>query len=160
MPVRRFALLSAVLVLFGAGAAIAAEPVQPRAGLYLRGEIQFPRAQSMHVLTGRKDGSRLTVALGFHGKCSGGRLSELFSANVLAKPVVRVRDGRFDATLTGVSRRLGQGLTGHFKWTFTGRFTKRDVAVATVSGTAEIRKDGKTISRCKTSKPASVRLAR
>jgi hypothetical protein len=34
------------------------------------------------------------------------------------------------------------------------------VAVATVSGTAEIRKDGKTISRCKTSKPASVRLAR
>ena len=47
MSVRRFALLSAVLVLFGAGAAIAAEPVQPRAGLYLRGEIKFPRAQGM-----------------------------------------------------------------------------------------------------------------
>ena len=160
MAVRRLALLSAVLALFGAGAAIAAEPVQPRRGLLLRGEIQFPRAQSMYVITGKRDGSRLTVALGFHGKCSGGRLSELFSANVLAKPVVRVRDGRFDATLTGVSRRLGQGRTGHFEWTFTGRFTKRDVAVATVSGTAEIRKDGKTISRCKTSKPASVRLAR
>jgi hypothetical protein len=160
MPVRRFALLSAVLVLFGAGAAIAAEPVQPRAGLFLRGEIQFPRAQNMYVMTGEKDGSRLTVALGFHGKCSGGGLSELFSANVLARPVVRVRDGRFDATLTGVSRRLGGGRTGHFEWTFAGRFTERDVAVATVSGTAEIRKDGKTISRCKTSKPASVRLAR
>ena len=73
---------------------------------------------------------------------------------------MRVRDGRFDATLTGVSRSLGAGRTGHFEWTFTGRFTKRDVAVATVTGTAEIRKDGKTISRCKTSKPASVRLAR
>jgi hypothetical protein len=48
------------------------ESVQPRAGLYLRGEIKFPRAQGMHVMTGKKDGSRLTVALGFHGKCTGG----------------------------------------------------------------------------------------
>jgi hypothetical protein len=160
MPVRRFALLSAVLVLFGAGAAIAAEPVQPRAGLYLRGEIKFPRAQSMHVTTGKKDGSRLTVALGFHGKCTGGGLSELYSSNVETEPVVRVRDGRFDAILTGVSRSLGAGRSGHFEWTFTGRFTKRDVAIGTVSGTAEIRSGGKTISRCKTSKPASVRLVR
>ena len=159
MAVRRFALLSAVLVLFGAGAAVAAEPVQPRAGLYLRGEIKFPRAQGMHVMTGKKDGSRLTVALGFHGKCTGGGLSELYSSNVEAEPVVRVRDGRFDATLTGVSRSLGAGRSGHFEWTFTGRFTKRDVAVATVSGTAEIRSGGKTVSRCKTRKPASVRLA-
>ena len=87
-------------------------------------------------MTGKKDGSRLTVALGFHGKCTGGGLSELYSSNVETKPVVRVRDGRFDATLTGVSRNLGAGRSGHFEWTFTGRFTKRDVAVATVSGTA------------------------
>src|SRR5688572_395886 len=105
MAVRRFALLSAVLALSGAGAAIAAEPVQPRAGLSLRGEIQFPRAQSMSVLTGKRDGSRLSVALGFHGKCKGGGLSELFSSNVTAKPVMRVRNGRFDATLTGISSR-------------------------------------------------------
>ena len=51
------------------------------------------------------------------------------------------------------------GRTGHFKWTLTGRFTKRTVAIATVSGNAEIRVDSKTVSRCRTSKPASVRLS-
>jgi len=81
---------------------------------------------------------------------------------VAAKPQLRVRDGRFDGTLTGVTRNVGgvAGRTGHFKWTFKGRFTERTVAVAKVSGTAEIRVDGKTVSRCKTGKPASVRLTR
>ncbi len=64
---RRFAVLSAVLVFFGAGAAVAAEPVQPRANVILSGQIKFPRAQAMYLQTGAKDGSRLTVALGFHG---------------------------------------------------------------------------------------------
>ena len=31
--------------------------------MILRGEIKFPRAQSMYVMTGKKDGSRLTVRL-------------------------------------------------------------------------------------------------
>lgn len=162
MAVPRFAVLSAVLVFFGAGAAVAAEPVKPRANVILSGEIKFPRAQGMYVQTGARDGSRLTVALGFHGRCKGGGLSEVWSSNVAAKPVVRVRDGRFDGTLTGVARNLGgvTGRTGHFTWTFKGRFTERTVAVGTVSGTAEIRVNGKTISRCKTSKPAGVRLVR
>lgn len=160
MPVRRFAVLSAVLVFFGAGAAVAAEPVTPRANVLLSGEIKFPRAQGMYVQTGAKDGSRLTAALGFHGKCKAGGLSQVWASNVAAKPVVRVREGRFDGTLSGVARNLGgvAGRTGHFKWTFEGRFTGSTVAVGTVSGTAEIRVNGKTISRCKTSKPASVRL--
>ena len=112
-------------------------------------------------MTGRKDGSRLTVALGFHGKCKGGGLSELYSTNVAAKPVVRVRDGRFDATLTGRRPAASAAAArGHFEWTFTGRFTKRDVAVGTVSGTAEIRAGGKTSRAARPRKPASVRLAR
>ncbi|MBE2314673.1 hypothetical protein DVA67_001710 [Solirubrobacter sp. CPCC 204708] len=157
MAVRRLAILSAALVLSAAGTAIAAEP---RAGLHLQGEIKFPRAQKMFVQTDAQDGTRLTVALGFHGKCTGGGLSELWSSNVAAKPEVRVRDGRFEDTLTGVSRNVGgvSGRTGHFRWEFSGRFTERDVVVGTVSGTAEVRQNGKTISRCKTRKPASVRL--
>jgi hypothetical protein len=160
MGVRPSAALGAVLVFLGAGAAIAAEPVQPRPGVMLSGQIKFPRAQVMHVRTGAKDGSRLTVALGFHGKCKGGGLSELWSANVAAKPALRVRGGRFAGTLKGVSRDLGgvSGRTGHFRWKFSGRFTERAVAVGTVSGTAEIRVGGKVVSRCKTSKPARVRL--
>ena len=159
---RRFAVLSAVLVFFGAGAAVAAEPVQPRANVILSGQIKFPRAQAMYLQTGAKDGSRLTVALGFHGKCKGGGLSEVWVANVASKPALRVREGRFEGTLKGVSRNLGgvAGRTGHFQWAFKGRFTERTVAVGTVSGTAEIRVGGKVVSRCRTSKPASVRLAR
>ena len=161
MPVRRFAVLSAALVFSGAGAAAhAAEPVKPRAGVLLSGQIQFPRAQSMYVRTGVKDSSRMSVALGFHGRCSGGGLSELWSANVSAKPQLRVREGRFSGTLKGVTRNVGgvAGRTGHFRWTFEGRFTEGTVAVGTVSGTAEIRVGGKTVSRCRTGKRASVRL--
>jgi hypothetical protein len=158
MAVRRLAVLSAALVFSHAGAAVAADPVVPRANVILSGQIKFPRAQPMYVQTGAKNSSRLTVALGFHGRCKGGGLKELWSGNVAAKPVLRVRDGRFEGTLKGVSRNLGGGRSGHFKWTFKGRFTERSVAIGTVSGTAEIRAGGKTVSRCKTSTPASVRL--
>lgn len=161
MALCRIAVLSAVLACTLAAPAFAAEPVEPRAGLVLKGQIQFPRAQNMYVQTGAKDGSRLTVALGFHGKCKGGGLSELWASNVSARPEIRVRDGRFDAELSGTTRNVGgvASRTGHFKWTFSGRFSERDVAVATVSGTAEVRSGGKVISRCEIRKPASVRLA-
>src|SRR5690349_9176703 len=106
MAVRRLTVLSAALVLSHAGAAFAADPVVPRANVILSGDIKFPRAQPMFVQTGAKDGSRLTVALGFHGRCKGGGLKELWSGNVSAKPAMRVRDGRFEGTLTGVSRNL------------------------------------------------------
>lgn len=160
MAVRRLAVLSAVLAFSGAGPAFAADPVVPRAGLVLKGQIKFPRAQGMIVQTGPKDGSRLTAALGFHGKCKGGGLGELWASNVAAKPELRVRGGRFEGTLTGSTRNVGgvASRTGHFEWKLSGRFTERDVAVATVSGTAEVRAGSKVVSRCKIAEPASVRL--
>ena len=162
MAVRRLGVLSALCACAVAGPAHAAEPVEPRPGLALSGQIQFPRVQKMHVRTGEKDGSRLTVALGFYGKCKGGGLGELWASNVAARPEVRVRDGRFEATLTGSTRNVGgvSGRTAQFKWELSGRFTDRDAAVATVSGTAEVRAGGKVISRCEIRKPASVRLSR
>jgi hypothetical protein len=162
MALRRFAVLSAVFACTVAGTAYAADPIEPRAGLVLTGQIQFPRVQKMYVQTGSKDGSRLTVALGFYGKCKGGGLGELWASNVAARPEVRVRDGRFEATLTGSTRNVGgvSGRTAQFEWELSGRFTDRDAAVATVSGTAEVRAGGKVVSRCEIRKPASVRLAR
>lgn len=158
----RFAVFGALLAGAVASPALAADPIEPRAGLVLKGEIDFPRAQKMQVRTGAKDGSRLTVSLAFHGKCKGGGLGELWASNIAARPQVRVRDGRFDAALTGTTRGVGgvSGRTGHFKWTLRGRFTDRDVAVATVRGTAEVRAGGKVVSRCEIRKPASVRLTR
>lgn len=157
----RLAVLSAVLAFVGAGPAFAADPVVPRAGIVLRGEIKFPRVQKMYVQTGAKDGSRLTVGLGFHGKCKGGGLGELWASNIVAKPEVRVRDGRFEATLTGSMRNVGgvAARTASFEWKLSGRFTDRDAAVATIDGTAEVRANGKVISRCKIAEPASARLA-
>jgi len=161
MAFRCLGVLSALFACTVAGTAHAKPPIEPRAGLVLKGQIKFPRAQNMFVETGAKDGSRLSVALGFHGKCKGGGLGEMWASNVAAKPELRVRGGRFEGELTGTTRNVGgvSSRTGHFKWTFSGRFTDRDVAVATVDGTAEIRSGGKVISRCKISEPASVRLA-
>ena len=45
-----------------------------------------------------------------------------------------------------------------FRWRLTGRFVERDVVVATVTGSAEVRVDGKTVSKCKIAAPADVRL--
>ena len=124
--VARLAVLSAVLAFVSAAPAFAADAVAPRAGIVLRGEIKFPRAQKMYVQTGTKDGSRLTVGLGFHGKCKGGGLGELWAANIDARPQVRVRDGRFEATLTGSMRNVGgiAARTASFEWTLrrTGAF--------------------------------------
>lgn len=158
----RFTVIGVLLAGAVASPAFAADPVEPRKGLVLKGELDFPRVQKMQVRTGAKDGSRLKVSLGFHGTCKGGGLGELWASNVAARPEVRVRDGRFDAELTGTTRSVGgvAGRTGHFTWTFSGRFTDREVAVATVRGTAEVRAGGKVVSRCEIRKPASVRLTR
>lgn len=158
--VARLAVFSAVFALAGAGPALAADPVVPRAGLVLRGELKFPRVQKMYLQTGAKDGSRLTVGLGFSGRCKGGGLGELWASNIDARPEVRVRDGRFEATLTGSMRNVGgvAARRAYFEWKLSGRFTDRDVAVATVAGTAEVRAGGKVISRCKIVEPASARL--
>ena len=115
----------------------------------------------MSVQTDARDGSKLTAYLGFDGRCKGGGLAEVWAANIPARPTVKVKDGRFSATLTGVTRNLGgvEGRTGHFRWRFSGRFVERDVVTATVSGDGQVRLRGKTISKCKIASPGSVRLA-
>lgn len=138
-----------------------AADVEPRAGVMLTGKIDFPRAQAMTVTTHAADGNRMTARLGFDGRCRGGGLGELWSSNVLAKPVVRVRDGRFNARLTGSISNVGgvRERTADFSWRFSGRFVSPTVVRATVSGTAIVRgREGRVVSRCKTAKPASVRL--
>jgi hypothetical protein len=154
----RTAALAVVVFLSGAASAAADEPVQPRPGVLLNGAIKFPREQQMSIQTG--DGSKLAVAMGFDGRCRGGGLGELWAANVRTTQDVQVHDGRFAETLTGVVRNLGKidGRSGHFRWRLTGRFVERDVAVATVTGSAEVRMNGRVTSRCTIARPTSVRL--
>jgi hypothetical protein len=159
MALCRLVLATATLVLTGVAPALASKPVEPQAGVLLSGLIDFPRDQRMTIQTDSADGSKLTVAMGFDGRCKGGGLGEVWAATIRATPTVRVRDGRFSANLSGTSRALGQGRTGVFKWKLSGRFTARDVAVATVTGSAEVRVAGKTVSKCKIAAPSGVRLA-
>ncbi|HWK27640.1 MAG TPA: hypothetical protein VNS09_13815 [Solirubrobacter sp.] len=143
-------------------AALPVADVEPRPALRLAGAIQFARPQEMTLTTARRDGSRLRVRMGFDGPCTGGGIGEVWVARVAARPVVRARGGSFDAALTGVSRNLGgvRGRTGQFRWRLTGRFVERDVAVATVTGSAVIKVGRRVVSRCRIAEPASVRLAR
>ena len=154
----RIAALAVVFLLSGVSVASAVEP-QP--GVLLSGTIKFPRAQAMSAQTDPGNGSKLTAYLGFNGKCRGGGLSEIWASNILTKPIVRVKDGKFSAKLTGTARNVGgvEGRTGHFRWKFSGRFTARDVISATVSGKADVRMRGRKVSKCKIAAPASVRLA-
>jgi hypothetical protein len=143
-----------------AGTAAAAQGVEPKAGILIRGSIQFPRAQSMSIETDARDGTKLTTRMGFDGKCKGGGLQEAWVSTILAKPAVRVRNGRFSADLTGTGRDLGgvKGRTGEFTWKLSGRFTAEDAVSATVSGSAEIKQGGKVVSRCKIAAPTAVKL--
>jgi len=161
MAPRPTAVLVALLCLFVAAPALAADSVRPRAGVLLSGKIQFPREQQMSIRTGARDGSRLTVKMGFDGKCRGAGLGELWAGNVRTTPTVRARDGRIAASLSGSVKNVGgvAGRTGSFTWRLTGTFVKRDVVEATVTGTAEVRSDGKTIARCAIARPTDVRLA-
>ena len=158
----RIPALALLIVLSGAPAASAAQKLEPRAGVLLSGMIQFPRAQEMSLQTDPRDGTRLTAYLGFDGRCRGGGLSEIWAANIQARPTVRVKDdGRFSARVSGVARNIGgvEGRTGHFRWKLTGRFVERDVVTATVSGDGDVRMRGRVVSRCKIGEPASARLA-
>jgi hypothetical protein len=156
----RTAIAALAVPLLLAGTASAAAVVEPKAGVLMRGAIQFPRAQSMSIETDAGDANKLKVRMGFDGKCKGGGLQEAWVSTILAKPSVRVRDGRFTADLTGTERNLGgvKGRTAAFKWKLTGRFIAEDVVSATVTGTAKIKNGRKVISRCKIAEPASVKL--
>ena len=154
-----FPVLVAAVSVFGF-AGLGAPDVEPRPGLTLAGAIQFPRPQEMTLTTDRRDGSRLSVRMGFDGPCTGG-LSEAWAARVQARPGFRARDdGSFAANLTGRTRNLGgvRGRTADLSWRLSGRFVGRDVATATVTGTATIKVGRRTISRCRIAAPAPVRL--
>ena len=129
MASRRIAVLAALLVLSGAAPAFADQLVKPRAGVQLSGQIQFPRPQRMTIKTDAADGTKLTVGMGFDGRCKGGGLGEVWAGNVRTTPIVRAREGRISATLTGSVRNLDgvAGRTGFFKWRLVGRFVERDV---------------------------------
>jgi hypothetical protein len=161
MTIRSAVALVPVLLCAGAAPAVAAEDVEPLAGARLAGDIAFPRAQGMTIETGAGDSSKLTVRMGFDGRCTGGALAEAWASDVLSKPTVRVRDGRFDGDLRATVRDIGEvrGRSGQFKWRLRGRFVASDVVRATISGTAVIRgRSGRVIARCKIAKPTSVRL--
>jgi hypothetical protein len=149
------------LSLASAGTAMAASDVQPKAGIALTGTIKFPREQQMTLETDTRDGSKFKVRMGFDGRCTGATLQEVWASTIEAKPTVRVREGRFSATLTGTAQNLGgvKGRTGEFTWKLSGRFVAEDVVTATVSGTAQIKKGRRVIARCRIADPASVRLA-
>jgi hypothetical protein len=108
-----------------------------------------------------RDASRAAVTLGFDGRCKGGGVGEFWAAFVPARETLRIKDGRFSAHLTGVSRNVGgvAGRTGSFKWRLKGRFTGAGAATATVGGTALLRSAGRTLSRCTIAAPARVKLA-
>jgi hypothetical protein len=148
-------------LLAGVAEASAAGEVEPRPGVLLSGAVQFPREQAMTIETDPRDGSKLTVRMAFDGRCKGGGIGEAWASRIDSRPTVRVRNGRFSADLSGTARDLGgvKGRTGQFTWRLTGRFTERDVAVATVTGSADIVVGRKVVSRCRIAAPADVRLA-
>jgi hypothetical protein len=160
MTFRLAAMCVVPFLLAGASEASAAD-VEPRPGVLLSGAVQFPREQTMTIQTDSRDGSKLTVRMAFDGRCKGGGIGEAWASQIESRPTVRVRNGRFSADMTGTARDLGgvKGRTGQFTWRLTGRFTERDVAVATLTGSADIVVGRKVVSRCKIAAPADVRLA-
>jgi hypothetical protein len=159
MCLRRAAVLAAAVLVSLVPAASADQGVKPRAGVSLSGTVKFPRAQAMAIRTDRRDGSRLTAAMAFDGRCTGS-LREAWVSNVPTRSVVRVKHGRFVATLTGSVRRLGgdDAHSGQFRWRLRGRFLKEDVVAVTVSGSAKVRSHGTLVARCKIARPATARL--
>lgn len=120
--------------------------------------VQFPRPQEMWVQTNAR-GTRMAVSLAFHGRCRG-RLGELWGTKVPAREAVRIRRGRFSATLTGRVRNLGRvrGRTAEFRWKLRGQFVQPALATATVSGAATVTRRGRVVARCRIDPPAPVGL--
>jgi hypothetical protein len=146
-------------VLEVAAMALALAPgVQPLAGESVSGSIAFPRPQKMSVVVGARD--RLSLQLGFDGRCKGGGIGELWMSFVPARHTLKVRSGAFSGRVTGTWRGVGgrKAWTGHFIWRVSGRFTDHEVASATVSGSVIVRSGGRAVSRCDTARPATARL--
>ena len=153
-------LAAAVLLPAAASGAPSPAGAEPRPGAQLTGAIHFPRAQGMALDIDRQDTSRARASLGFDGRCQGGGLGEFWAKFIRAREIVRIRDGRFSARLTGTTTNVGgvAGRTGTFHWRLKGRFLDRETATATVTGRAEVRRGKRVLSRCKIAKATTVRL--
>ena len=95
MTIRSAVALAPFLLLAGAARPRQADG-RAAAGAMLSGDIQFPRAQGMSIETGARDSSKLTVRMGFDGRCTGA-LAEVWA-------VQRARACRPSACATGASR--------------------------------------------------------
>ena len=137
----------------------AAAGIQPFAGESVTGPIAFPRAQKMSVIV--RDRDRLELRLGFDGRCDGG-LRELWMSYVPARRALKVSGGLFSGKVTATFGGVGgdRSRTAYFTWRVSGRFTDHGAATAKVSGTAIVRRSGKAVARCETSKPATATLRR
>jgi hypothetical protein len=134
-----------------------ASGVQPFAGESVSGPIAFPRPQRMSLVVGQKD--RVSLQLGFDGRCAGGGLGELWMSFVPAKQTLKVRNGEFSGRVTGTSRGVGgTSRDAYFTWRVSGKFTDHEVASVTVSGSAIVRSGRKAVSRCEIARPSSARL--
>ena len=146
-------------VLAVAAAVLALAPgVQPLAGESVSGRVAFPRPQKMSIDVGARD--RLSLRLGFDGRCAGGGIDELWMSYVPARQTLRVRKGSFSGRVTGVSRGVGgrEAWTGHFTWRVSGQFTDHEVVSATVSGSVIVRSGRRAVSRCEIARPTRARL--
>jgi len=132
--------------------------VQPLAGESVSGSIAFPRPQRMTLAVGARD--RLTLRLGFDGRCKGGGIDELWMSFVPARETLKLRSGAFSGRVTAVSQGVGghDAWTGHFSWRVSGRFTAHEVATAKISGSVIVRSNGRAVSRCDITRPATARL--
>jgi hypothetical protein len=108
MVSRTLVVCTAVLLL-ALPAVASAAAVQPQRGVSLTGTVAFPRPQQMSLRVEARD--RLTVALGFDGRCRGGGIGELWMSFVPARGSLRVKDGVFAGRLTGTSSAL-RGVAG------------------------------------------------
>ena len=146
------------MLAFAAVALALAPSVQPVAGDSVAGSIAFPRRQKMSIDVGAAD--RLSLRLGFDGRCKGGGIDELWMSYVPVRETLRVRGGAFAGRVTGVSEGVGgrAGWTGHFTWRVSGRFTAHEVASVKVSGSVIVRAHGRKVSRCDIARPANARL--
>ena len=147
----RFALLPVAL--------LAAAGVQPVPGEAVVGTFAFHRPQKMEIDV--LSGNRLALKPAFDGACSGdAAIGELWMSFVPADKPIAVRDGAFSATVTGSHQGVGgdNSRTAYFTWKVSGRFTAKDAATVTLSGSAVVRRGGKVVARCTMARPVTGKL--
>jgi hypothetical protein len=136
------------LLAFGGG-------VQPASGDSVSGAIAFKRPQQMSIDVGERD--RLSFVMGFDGRCTGGKIGELWMSGVTGRETLAVRKGKFSGRVTGTAD-AGESGRATFFWNVSGTFTGHEAATVSVSGRALVRSNGKLVARCTIAKPAKAKL--